>query len=391
LISSISNGIGTGLLESVDYPDPEHLIKHHPKKTPLHLMDSDWRIPLMLNLKIKPSLLFVGGGTGEEDAAEPDFNWHCKDGLAVNIQKVKEEFCKKRGLKPVKILITGPPGSGKSFYGKQLAEHYNVPHIHLKHMLQEIETWNKEKEDGITQRREVKARIRAQEEAIKEEERKRAAASSTLTEKSTKSKKSKAAPEQPPPEEPPAQQPPAEEEKKKPEEKPETDSDDEYKDIDIKRRIKEFKAAHPGERFTVDLINEAVRWRLNQNDCQNRGYVLDGYPRSFAESNGVFFVTNPKPEPKFIIDEATGEKVAAPDEMDEEALKEYLKPKFQKNIYPDSVIVLRGGKDMILNRLKKFVAELPEDQQKEHHWTPADQERRFSSWFEHNAIANYAS
>lgn len=59
-------------------------------------------------------------------------------------------------------------------------------------MLVDIETWNKEKEDGINQRREVKARIRAQEEAIKEEERKRAAASSTLTAKSTGSKKSKA-------------------------------------------------------------------------------------------------------------------------------------------------------------------------------------------------------
>jgi adenylate kinase len=117
LISAISNGIGTGLLESVDYPDPEHLIKHHPKKTPLHLMDSDWRIPLMLNLKIKPSSLFVGTGD-EEGAGEPDFNWHCKAGLASNIQLVKDEFCKKRGLKPVKILITGPPGSGKSFYGK---------------------------------------------------------------------------------------------------------------------------------------------------------------------------------------------------------------------------------------------------------------------------------
>lgn len=166
-------------------------------------MDTDWRIPLMLNLKIKPSSLFVGaGGEGEEAAEQPDFNWHCKAGLAANIQVVKEEFCKKRGLKPVKIMIAGPPGSGKSFYGKQLAEHYNVPHIHLKQMLVEIETWNKEKEDGINQRREVKARIRAQEEAIKEEERKRAAASSTLTAKSTTSKKSKkGAQEQPPPEE----------------------------------------------------------------------------------------------------------------------------------------------------------------------------------------------
>ena len=82
-------------------------------------MDSDWRIPLMLNLKIKPSPLFVGGGEGEEGGdAGSDFNWHCKNGLAANIQLVKEEFCKKRGLKPVKILVTGPPGSGKSFYGK---------------------------------------------------------------------------------------------------------------------------------------------------------------------------------------------------------------------------------------------------------------------------------
>lgn len=112
------------------------------------------------------------------------------------------------------------------------------------------------------------------------------------------------------------------------EEKPDTDSDDDYMDIDIKKKLKDYREKHTGQRITRDLIDEAVRWRLNQNDCQNRGYVLDGYPHSYDEAFGVFFIQNKKPEPKFIIDEASGEKVPAPDEMDEDALKEFLKPKF---------------------------------------------------------------
>jgi len=43
---------------------------------------------------------------------------HCKEGLKNNIASVKEEFQKERGLKPFKIFITGPPASGKSFFGK---------------------------------------------------------------------------------------------------------------------------------------------------------------------------------------------------------------------------------------------------------------------------------
>ena len=69
----------------------------------------------MLNLKLKPSTLFVS--QNEED--EPvEFDWHCKEGLKANISRVKEEFQKERGLKPVKIFITGPPACGKSYYGK---------------------------------------------------------------------------------------------------------------------------------------------------------------------------------------------------------------------------------------------------------------------------------
>ena len=315
IISAISNGIGTGLLESVDYPDPDQLKHHHPKKTPLHLLESDWRIPMMLNLRIKPSSLFVGAGEGEEGGEQVDFNWHCKSGIAANIQTVKEEFCKKRGLKPFKILITGPPGSGKSFYGKQLAEHYNVPHIHVKQMIDDIVNWNKEKEEGIQKRREVKARIRKHEEQLKEEERKRNSALSSLSGRPGTGD--------------PAEAPKLEHRKILGiDDGPETDSDDEYQNIDIKHKIAAYLKEFPGERLPFEHLNEAVRWRLNQNDCQNRGYVLDGYPRSFIEANGVFFIQNKRPEPKFIVDEATGERVQAPDDIDEDAMKEFLKPKF---------------------------------------------------------------
>ena len=48
------------------------------------------------------------------------------------------EFNLARGLKPVKVLVTGPPGSGKSYLAKQLAEYYNVPHIAIKDTIEEI-------------------------------------------------------------------------------------------------------------------------------------------------------------------------------------------------------------------------------------------------------------
>jgi hypothetical protein len=46
--------------------------------------------------------------------------------------------------------------------------------------------------------------------------------------------------------------------------KQDTDSDDEYQDIEIKKRLKDFKKENPNEKlFPIEIINEAVRWRLN--------------------------------------------------------------------------------------------------------------------------------
>jgi adenylate kinase len=148
LITAISNGIGTGLVESIDIPDAFKMA--HPKMTPIQL-DLDWKKSHLLDLFVTPSSLFIKneaeGGGGEEGGEDGggevlELNWHCKAGLAENIQLVKDEFAKERKLKPIKIFITGPPCSGKSFFGKQLADHYNVPHISIGTLLDEIQVWD---------------------------------------------------------------------------------------------------------------------------------------------------------------------------------------------------------------------------------------------------------
>ncbi|CRG95286.1 P-loop containing nucleoside triphosphate hydrolase, putative [Plasmodium gallinaceum] len=52
--------------------------------------------------------------------------FHCSDGFSKNISILSREFCEHRNLKVLKILILGPPGSGKSFIAKKICEHYNL-------------------------------------------------------------------------------------------------------------------------------------------------------------------------------------------------------------------------------------------------------------------------
>lgn len=62
----------------------------------------------------------------------------------------------------------------------------------------------------------------------------------------------------------------------------ELDSDDDFLPIEIKEKVILYQKDNGKEtRIPEDIVNEAVRWRLNRNDCQNRGYVLDGYPKNF--------------------------------------------------------------------------------------------------------------
>lgn len=85
---------------------------------------------------------------------------------------------------------------------------------------------------------------------------------------------------------------------------------------------------------------------------------MDGYPICHETSVQTFYVTPKAPEKKKKPETAEGEEEAeeppaeAEEELDEEALAELLKPKFQSHIYPDSVILIRGDDDYIRTHAK---------------------------------------
>ena len=66
IVQAVSTGVGTGLVESIDIPID--FTKIHPGRSPLQLdRDLDWRKFLLLNIKAKPSSLFISEDAGEGD------------------------------------------------------------------------------------------------------------------------------------------------------------------------------------------------------------------------------------------------------------------------------------------------------------------------------------
>lgn len=85
-----------------------------------------------------------------------------------------------------------------------------------------------------------------------------------------------------------------------------------------------------------DLLWEVLKLKLSENDCRNRGYILDGFPRTYKDAQNTFM--------KKVIEY---DEEGNPIEEEEEELPEGEEPSFDKHIkdtsiFPGSVIVLQG-------------------------------------------------
>jgi len=109
---------------------------------------------------------------------------------------------------------------------------------------------------------------------------------------------------------------------------------------------------------------------------------LDGYPFSYETAAQVFVIKPDPPKKKPPTIDEEGNEVPAPEEeIDEETLAELMKPKFQKHIYPDSVISIKGDDAFVKAQAKKINRD-----NKGTKWTTENIERRLNKFHENNDI-----
>lgn len=123
-------------------------------------------------------------------------------------------------------------------------------------------------------------------------------------------------------------------------------------------------------RVPDDLLYKVLKLKLSENDCRNRGYILDGYPRTYKDAQNIFLY-------KPVQYDENGDPI----EEDEPELEEGEEPSFDgfvkdTKIFPSSCIVLTGDDQELMNR----VMELPQDQLEGTHYTKDDMVRRLGAY-----------
>lgn len=121
-------------------------------------------------------------------------------------------------------------------------------------------------------------------------------------------------------------------------------------------------------RLPDDLLTEAFRWRLSQNHCRNRGFVLDGWPRTFQDAERLFLVKAPPVVSEDGAVEPSDDKLT-----------------LDKALFPENIILLREPSSQKQDFLLQRVKNLPEEQIAGSHYTEQGMNRRLARYREANA------
>ena len=160
-----------------------------------------------------------------------NITWVSQEGFVDKLPSIQKEFISSRNLRPLRIYLHGAPGAGKTHYASRLAADYYLPHIHIKEVIREV------REGPNT---ELKQKV------LKAQEDEKAQAGKNPRKKPAAAKPKK------------------------------------------KSKKKNGKDEEEIPRVPTELVTEIMRQKLRSAPCRNKGYVLDGYPRTLEEAKALF-------------------------------------------------------------------------------------------------------
>ena len=164
---------------------------------------------------------------------ENDFKWHCEKGIPDNMDLLRQEFNLYRGIKPLKIIISGPPCGGKTYIAKKIANQFKILHLTIP----DIITWAQNLKNNLGE--EMKRKMKENEEKV-------AVAQEEYDKRKNKKKSD-------PPFDP-----------------------------------------TPYRKFDSELIGKLLKEKIRGGECAGKGYVLDNYPKTYQDCLNVFAIAHKK-------------------------------------------------------------------------------------------------
>ncbi|GJQ87854.1 hypothetical protein Trydic_g1126 [Trypoxylus dichotomus] len=255
---------------------------------------------------------------------ELELEWKNELNLAENMGNIITEFRKARNLKPLRLLLHGPPAVGKSRLAKKLCALYGVEHITVKSMIDNILIDLKDKSER------AKANLKEKE------------AEENANQEGTNGN---------------------------------DDADEEVEDeeADLTELVEQIQdiettmTSSVNNKLPDDYVIKLMKKYLMSNRCQNQGYVLDGYPKTMQQAMDLFGTR--------------GEADAVEEEEEEEEDQSGATP---VKIMPDFVITLQAPDDFLCNRIMI----LPEEEIQGTHYAEEPMLRRLMEFRNNNTDDN---
>ena len=297
IINSISKGIGGIDIKIVkDFNINEINLPHYTE------FNIDVRIKLSSILNDEPRRY----KEDLEDYNERKFPWHCEFGIPENINIIREEFNLYRDLKSSKIIILGPPYSGKSTIAKLISEKYNLSHL----TIDKICEWAKNEKSPLGD--EVRQKNEEMEENI-------------------------------------------------------TKAMEEYEHRKNKKKTDPPFDPNQFKRFSNDFLGRIIKANLSNGKCVGKGYILENFPKNYEDCINIFSNTPYDKEKKEeeiayeINKDLLPDSVLLINNFNDESLKNKLKLKYPD--YAERQNELDGKFNRRLTNYKHF-EEINEDNKK---------------------------